>query len=267
MNLDGSKFQANLITGLQSPNHLALDIKRSRVYWTEQTGDNTGKIQRANLDGTKIELLKDLTSTPRGLFIDNVNAKMYLTNGLGEVQRMNLDGSKFQANLITDLDAPGTVTVDVAGAKLYWVEADKIRRANLNGKNIEDVVTDLATPTNIVLDIPPANAAIPAAPQTAPVLDQTRLLPNYPNPFNPETWIPYQLAESSTVTITIYDVRGTVVRTLRLGHQPAGIYQSRNRAAYWDGRNAQGESVASGVCFYTLKAGEFAATQKMLILK
>ena len=96
---------------------------------------------------------------------------------------------------------------------------------------------------------------------------ETILLANYPNPFNPETWIPYQLAKPADVTLTIYDIKGSVVRALDLGHQRAGIYQSRSRAAYWDGRNAVGESVASGVYFYTFTAGEFTATRKMLILK
>ena len=93
------------------------------------------------------------------------------------------------------------------------------------------------------------------------------LLHNYPNPFNPETWIPYQLAEPAEVTIHIYATSGVLVRTLHLGHQPAGIYQYRSRAAYWDGKNAVGESVASGVYFYTLTAGDFTATRKMLITK
>ena len=93
------------------------------------------------------------------------------------------------------------------------------------------------------------------------------LLPNYPNPFNPETWIPYQLANPAEVTVTIYAANGAVVRMLDLGHRRAGSYASRSRAAYWDGRNAQGEPVASGVYFYTLTAGDFAATRKMLILK
>ena len=99
------------------------------------------------------------------------------------------------------------------------------------------------------------------------VPEETALLPNYPNPFNPETWIPYRLAESAEVTLTIYSLNGNRVRTLALGHQPAGFYESRSRAAYWDGRNAIGERVASGVYFYTLTAGDFAATSKMLILK
>ena len=93
------------------------------------------------------------------------------------------------------------------------------------------------------------------------------LLPNYPNPFNPETWIPYQLAEAADVTLTIYATDGRLIRTLSLGHQPAGIYQSKSRAAHWDGRNALGEPVASGVYFYMLTAGEFSATRKMLIRK
>lgn len=97
--------------------------------------------------------------------------------------------------------------------------------------------------------------------------NKTALLANYPNPFNPETWIPYQLAKSADVTLTIYDLQGKLIRQLALGHQPAGIYQSRNRSAYWDGRNAHGELVASGVYFYTLTAGDFTATRKMLIRK
>ena len=97
--------------------------------------------------------------------------------------------------------------------------------------------------------------------------EKTALLANYPNPFNPETWIPYHLAKPADVTLTIYAANGAIVRTLALGHQAAGIYQSRIRAAHWDGKNSVGESVASGIYFYTLSAGDFTATRKMLILK
>ncbi len=96
---------------------------------------------------------------------------------------------------------------------------------------------------------------------------ETVLLPNYPNPFNPETWMPYHLASASEVQITIYDARGSVVRTLDLGHRAAGRYTSRSRAAYWNAANDFGESVASGVYFYTLTTGDFSATRKMLIRK
>ncbi len=106
--------------------------------------------------------------------------------------------------------------------------------------------------------------------------EETALLPNYPNPFNPETWIPYHLAEPADVTVRIYATNGVLVRTLPLGHQVAGLYESRSRAAYWDGKNEVGEPVASGVYFYTLStesthdsvtAGDFTATRKMLIVK
>ena len=96
---------------------------------------------------------------------------------------------------------------------------------------------------------------------------ETALLPNYPNPFNPETWIPYQLAKPADVNISIYAVNGQLVRRLDLGHQAVGVYQHRSRAAHWDGKNALGEPIASGVYFYTLTADDFSATRKMLILK
>ena len=96
---------------------------------------------------------------------------------------------------------------------------------------------------------------------------ETQLLPNYPNPFNPETWIPYRLAEDAFVTLTIYDLNGQSVRTIDVGHQTAAVYESRSKAIYWDGRNGLGEQVASGVYFYHLSAGNYSATRKMLILK
>ena len=96
---------------------------------------------------------------------------------------------------------------------------------------------------------------------------ETALHANYPNPFNPETWIPYQLAAPSEVTLTIYDMNGGMVRRLEIGHRPVGLYRNRSRAAYWDGRNGRGESVASGLYFYTLTAGRFSETRRMIVLK
>ena len=95
----------------------------------------------------------------------------------------------------------------------------------------------------------------------------TRLLQNFPNPFNPETWIPYQLETSADVTLQIYDTAGGIVRTLDLGFKQQGFYMTRTTAAYWDGRNNMGEQVASGVYFYSLHTPDFSATRKMLILK
>ena len=96
---------------------------------------------------------------------------------------------------------------------------------------------------------------------------QTELLHNYPNPFNPETWIPYRLASDANVTLTIYDQHGGVVRTLNVGHRPAAVYERRDKAIYWDGKNEFGERVASGIYFYHLSAGDYSATRKMVIVK
>ena len=100
-----------------------------------------------------------------------------------------------------------------------------------------------------------------------PSVTETKLLPNYPNPFNPETWIPYQLAEAAHVQIRIYDVVGHLVRELDLGSKLAGSYLSKPQAAYWDGDNDMGEEVSSGVYFYTLEAGDYRRTRQMIVVR
>ncbi len=452
----------NLAPTVKNATSLTVDMAGGNLYWTERTGDRTGRIRGANLDGTNVKLIKNLTSVPHGIAIDATNSKLYLTNAWGKIQRMNLDGSNFQSNLITDLNTPRHITLDVAGGKVYWTEMGqqdgRIRRANLNGSGVQNVatgltaplslavasgkvywtsarklqranldgtnsevletlpiaptsiavdrarnslyltlpsgdihrrnlngsgdqpvVTNLASPSNIVLGIsamvsvptdtptpptepagdttadvngdqkvnktdlllvvtalgesPPANpnfdvnadgtvdiadvllviealddpvaAAAPTLGETVTALDparlamqidllraesdgsmkyahaiaffqsllasirptETQLLANYPNPFNPETWMPYQLATDTNVRITIYNTQGVVIQTLELGHQPAGYYTGRERAAYWDGRNTLGEQVASGIYFYRLQADGVSSLRKMLILK
>ena len=107
---------------------------------------------------------------------------------------------------------------------------------------------------------------LPSLSQTSNV-KETQLLPNYPNPFNPDTWIPYQLSEASTVTVKIYDVTGSLIRTINVGHKPIGYYLTRERAIYWDGQNQNRESVSSGVYFYTLNTDTYTQTRRMVILK
>ena len=97
--------------------------------------------------------------------------------------------------------------------------------------------------------------------------ERSALLQNFPNPFNPETWIPYQLAKDGDVMIRIYNVKGQIVKMLALGYQPLGVYTHRNRAAYWDGADEQGDRVASGVYFYQLHTGKFAAMRKLILVK
>ena len=141
------------------------------------------------------------------------------------------------------------------------------------GDTLELTVTD--TPGNIVSErfnftVNPANfvdAVLSVTLDSIGAPKQSLLLQNYPNPFNPETWIPYRLSEASPVSLSIYDTKGTLVRTLSLGYQSAGFYQSQSRAAYWDGHNALGEPVASGVYFYQLVTPSFQQTRRMLILK
>jgi F420-0:gamma-glutamyl ligase-like protein len=101
----------------------------------------------------------------------------------------------------------------------------------------------------------------------SPIPKENTLLANYPNPFNPDTWIPYQLKEGTEVTILIYNISGQIVKIIYLGRKEAGSYFTKEKAAYWDGRNSEGEKVSSGVYFYTLQAGKFRATRKMNIIK
>ena len=268
-NLNGSGRE-DLVTGLDRLMRIALDTSGGKMYWTDR---GTGKIQRANLNGTNVEDLVTGLNAPRGIALDVSGGKMYWTDtSTNKIQRANLNGTNVE-DLVTSIDIGASgLALDVSGGKMYWADnqVDKVCRANLNGSQIERLYAG-GYPISIALAIGPG--AVHAAPSVVsrnPVLmfpSETTLLPNYPNPFNPDTWIPYQLSKSVDVTVSIYSVDGTLVRTLALGHQPVGIYQNRHRAAYWDGRNAFGESVASGLYFYTLTAGDFTATRKMLIRK
>ena len=163
----------------------------------------------------------------------------------GTLEKGDTETSELQVHRITNTNAAVTV-----GISTFTNIPD-----SHNGYTI---VKDANLPIEVI-------PAVPQAP--TPLPEVTAFLANYPNPFNPETWIPYQLAKPADVRLTIYDVRGVVIRTLALGHQPAGFYQTRERAAHWDGRNDLGEKVATGVYFCTFKAGDFTATRKMLIRK
>ena len=142
----------NLVPSVRNAISLAIDVANEKLYWTEKTGNNTGRIRRANLDGTNVQLVKDLTSVPLSIALDAEGGKIYVTNAWGKVQRLNGDGSNFQPNLITGLDTPRGLTLDVSGGKVYWTEASgRIRRANLDGTNVHDVASGLGTPINIAI--------------------------------------------------------------------------------------------------------------------
>jgi len=186
----------------------------------------------------------------------------------GSVVTLTLKGAKYERSIFA---IRGAVRVSgIVGVTIPWHEPDKKSDTRLtielefDGDFDADAVLTFTVGAGAI-----ANYNGPAL--TAQIVvtadREDALLVNFPNPFNPETWIPYQLAKSAEVTITIYAVNGQMVRRLALGHQPAGMYQSRSRAAYWDGKNAFGEPVASGIYFYTLTAGDFSATRKMLVRK
>ena len=168
---------------------------------------------------------------------------------------VNIQDLVLVANAVNDVAAAPTVQQSQASVVNTWLQLARQNAASV----VHTAIPDGFSYERGILTL--EQLARSFVPET------TALLANYPNPFNPETWIPYQLAKGSDVTVSIYTADGSVVRTLVLGHQDAGEYKTRTQAAYWDGRNAVGETVGSGVYFYTLTAGEFTATRKMLILK
>ena len=200
-------------------------------------------------------------SVTEGAFLKPEDAETFFAKGsiknpLGKItgiKSLQLDGPD-----VTGLGRLLSVTFTAIGAGTSEITLDNFLAGTRRGEKTRSI------PPQMTITVEAARAA-PEAAEIRP--DQTALLTNYPNPFNPETWIPYQLSAAADVRLTIYATDGKVVRTLILGHQPAGFYTDSSRAAYWDGKNEVGESVASGVYFYTLTAGEFTATRKMLIRK
>ena len=175
---------------------------------------------------------------------------------------------------VRNLRTNSAITAPVQGNYFAAATADLTRRSVVqvgdvielrligpNGNAELQPLTYKVTPEHL------ANAVLPVRLDGIGQPTENLLLQNYPNPFNPETWIPYQLSEDSPVSISIYDTTGKLVRTLSLGFQSAGFYNSQGRAAYWDGRNALGERVASGLYFYQLTTPSFQQTRRLVIVK
>ena len=288
-NLNGTNF-GTLASTLSVPMGVAVDTAGSKVYWTS----SSGKVKRANLDGSRGEKVVEGLISPSKLAIGGANTEAtatvtkkattpakkdnakYDVNGDGAVDNtdaslvaaaMNTSNAKYDVNgdgtvnfldllLVFDNREDAAAAPTIVGMKLNAVQIDRIE---------EQIDLLIAT-----------NDRSPAAIRTLVYLQQllatarpekTQLFANYPNPFNPETWIPYELATDTHVRLTIYNTQGVVIRTLQFGHQSAGYYTGRDRAAYWDGRNALGEQVASGLYFYQLETDEMSSMRKMVILK
>ena len=183
----------------------------------------------------------------------------------------NLDGYLVT---VRNLATSATMTGSVRDGYFAVATADLSRRSIAQlGNSLEVTVTDttgeIASETYnfAVTSNALTHAVLPVTLAGVGTPKQTLLLQNYPNPFNPETWIPYNLSEAAPVTVSIYDMLGQRIRTLSLGFQSAGFYQSRSRAAYWDGRNDLGEKVATGVYFYELSTPSEHQIKRMVIVK
>ena len=176
--------------------------------------------------------------------------------------------------IVRNLRTNNVITVPVQGDYFAAATADLARRSVVQVGDVVELRVigpsgNIESQTRSVRVTPEhlANAVLSVRLDGIGQPEQNLLLQNYPNPFNPETWIPYQLSEDSPVSISIYDTTGKLVRTLSLGFQSAGFYNSQGRAAYWDGRNAIGERVASGIYFYQLTTPSFQQTRRLVIVK
>ena len=293
-NLDGSNVE-NIVTGLRAPHSIALDVANLTMYWTDWRAKT---IQRANLNGSGVEdVVTSGIDSPSSIAIGSSSVQPPVAT-TDPVDEKDDEEMAYQAE---DVNRDGTVDVqDIVYIAQHYAQTGQ-SNADVNGDEIVNVVDLLlvAAALDNMSAAPAARAQLPNDITAATiqqwlteakltgkitpvyqrgilVLEQllaaltpidTALLANYPNPFNPETWIPYHLANAVDVTISIYDVNGTLIRQLDMGHQMAGYYTARSRAAYWDGRNEFGEQVATGVYFYQLQADNVSFLRKMVILK
>ena len=288
-NLNGTNFET-LATLRSAPMGISVDTAGSKLYWTNARG----RVQSANLNGSMIKNVVEGLISPSKLTIGGANTATtttakkattpakkdnaaYDVNGDGAVD--NTDASLVAAAMNTSntkYDVNGDGTVNFLDLLLVFDNREDAAAAapTIVGMKLTAIQIDIIQEQIDLLIA--TNDRSPAALRTLVYMQQllatarperTQLFANYPNPFNPETWIPYELATDTHVKITIYNTQGVVIRTLQFGHQSAGYYTDRDRAAYWDGRNALGEQVASGLYFYQLETDEMSSMRKMVILK
>ena len=203
------------------------------------------------LNGSIVDGVRGISSAGLRVTVKNLSTGSAVTTVIGDAGSTSSQGS-YRLTVVDIADGRAAAIGDILGISVISPDVSVGVRPLQYTVTAEDVrLSRIELPALFLREIP----------------IETELLRNYPNPFNPETWIPYRLAQDAFVTLTIYNGSGRIVRTLDVGRQTASIYESRSKAAYWDGRNDLGESVASGLYFYTLTAGDYSATRKMLILK
>jgi DNA-binding beta-propeller fold protein YncE len=284
-NLDGSDAHLIVPDLDDAPRGIALDIAGNRIYWADVSQN---MIWRANLDGSDVQVVAIGVSNPTAIAVHSgsqiENAE--ITESTGLKADVNGDGTVNIADLVlvagalgktgqnaADVNGDRVVNIAdlllVAGAFGNSAAAPALHLQSLDMLTTAEVKMWLSQAQQLNLTDTTSQRGILFLQQLLTVVTpkETALLANFPNPFNPETWIPYHLAAPSEVKLTIYDVRGFVVRELELGYQPAGFYTTKGRAGYWDGKNAVGEHVSSGVYFYQLEADDTSALRKLVILK
>ena len=286
-NLDGTGA-TELASILATPMGIAVDTVGSKLYWT----NSRGRVQSANLNGSGITNVVSGLGSPGDIVLSNSISTPMMTTPTTPTTvsyakyDVNKDGTvdNTDAGLVIDAlgtsnaayDVNGDGTVNFLDVVLVFDNRDAGVAAapTIVGMKLSAVQIDVIEEQIDLLIA--TNDRSPAAMRTLVYMQQllvtarpekTQLFANYPNPFNPETWIPYELATNTHVKITIYNTQGVVIRSLQFGHQSAGYYVGRDRAAYWDGRNALGEQVASGLYFYQLETDEMSLMRKMVILK
>ena len=195
-------------------------------------------------------------------------AKLASLGACASVNHPNIDPVPYLYGWVTDGRAGEVIPYDVNDdERVDWADVFLVYYGMGTNNFRYDVNCDIQIDWLDVIAVYENLEVIAAPAARLSLADQTSLFSNYPNPFNPETWIPYSLAEAAEVTLAIYDINGTEVRRFDLGHQAAGLYIDRRKSIYWDGRNMLGEKVAGGAYFYYLQAGNYSATRRMVILK
>ena len=224
--------------------------------------DSAGKASRPRVENGQVLVPSQIT--------EDVNR-----DGVVNIPDLVLVGSNLDGTGQTDADVNGDGMINivdlvaVAGAFGVEAAAPSAQPQTLVPLTTAEVQEWLSRARQLKLTDPAYLHGIIVLEQLLAALTpkETVLLPNYPNPFNPETWIPYHLVHDVDVMLKVYDTKGTLVRRLDLGHQPAGYYTDQTRAAYWNGRNESGELVTSGIYFYQLRAGDYTAVRRMVIRK
>ncbi|MBM3238125.1 T9SS type A sorting domain-containing protein [Candidatus Poribacteria bacterium] len=231
--------------------------------WSEETFTATIMVEHASeLAGYQFDLVYDAEAFE----VISVNEGTLL-NGSGETYRLptkifggqlRLGSVRLEPDGVDGSGALATIHFKVNAAKLNADTLTVFPPLQLENVKLVDAEANLI-PVTVASSMPYWEKKL--------IPTTSQLLPNYPNPFNPETWIPYKLAYDTEVTIRIYNMRGELIQTLPLGNRSAGSYLSKTRAAYWDGENSKGEAVSSGIYFYRLDAGKFSATRRMVLLR